>query len=340
MKIAVLYYSNGGETKRAVEAFAKGMRARGVCETLFRIEDFRFSFPWSVKQFLSVFPDCALGRTRPLAQLPVSLEKFDGVVLAGQPWFLSLSPPYLSLVEKTIASGSPKLPIFTLLTSRGMWIEAFHQLADNLREGNGNWIGHASYSNGETFVKSIIATVRFVLTGKKDLSRVGFRAGLQEQDLRTIEAQGEKCALEFLKQKRTSQSPVLLSTKLTQAPSDQKSFAHGFLYLSNQSVSETSEQVEEFAKWMYVLWAKILTRNREKPWIFWPLMTLFVAQLLTSIATIPLLRLSLRLHLFWLQAMSVRAPKHVKKFTPWRNQSANRVYPDNEFIPVLSEEMR
>ena len=103
-----------------------------------------FRFPWSVYEFLDVFPEAF--REIPCALEPLQLtasERYDLVILAYQVWYLAPSIPTSSFLQsREAALLLDGTPVLTIVGCRNMWVRAHALVKNRVRAAKGRLVGH------------------------------------------------------------------------------------------------------------------------------------------------------------------------------------------------------
>jgi hypothetical protein len=170
-KILVVSFSQSGQLDRIVETLLAPLRAAGhdiVEERL--TPTLPYPFPWSVHQFLDVFPEAFRG-------IPCSLEplktpahqRYDLVILAYQVWYLAPSIPISSFLQsdeaRQLLQGAP---VVSIVGCRNMWLRAHEIVKGHLRAAHARPAGHIVLMDRAYHLVSVITILYWMLTGRKD----------------------------------------------------------------------------------------------------------------------------------------------------------------------------
>src|SRR5688572_23161963 len=118
-KVLVVYFSQSGQLYKAITATLRDLdRDDEISLTTEQVKPrIPFPFPWTYMQFFDAFPETVQGI--PCEMEPYSFSpgnNFDLVIIAYQPWFLSLSRPIESFLQsKEAAELLRGKPVITLL---------------------------------------------------------------------------------------------------------------------------------------------------------------------------------------------------------------------------------
>ena len=142
-KILAIYYSQSGQMAEIIDTFTAPLTATGNTVEKVRIRPVEdYDFPWTGKRFFSVMPDCVLGIAKALQPFTLNEEKYDLVIFAWQPWFLSPSIAATSVLHHPAFKAVIKdTPVVTISAARNMWLSAFSRIHVMLEERGGKPCG-------------------------------------------------------------------------------------------------------------------------------------------------------------------------------------------------------
>ncbi len=169
-RVLVIYYSQSGQLKQIAENFTSPLLQNGcLVEWLEIMPENNFPFPWSGKKFFDAMPESVLGIPAPVKSPYLKNEKYDFVIFAYQPWFLSPSIPATSaLHNQAIKKILNNTPVITLIGSRNMWINAQEKIKKLLADCNANLVGNIVFSDRHNNFISAVTIQYWMFTGKKD----------------------------------------------------------------------------------------------------------------------------------------------------------------------------
>lgn len=185
-KVLAIYYTQTGQLKRILDSTLKPFLSDKDVEVdyleLKPTKD--YPFPWG-DTFFTYFPEAVEGI--PCEMIPYNLnldKKYDLIILAYQPWFLSPSIPIWSFLSSTEAS---KLlngkNIVTLIGSRNMWAGAQEIIKKKLTEIGANLIGNIALQDKADNIIAGITIIKWLVHGKKGPSKLLSEAGVSENDI-------------------------------------------------------------------------------------------------------------------------------------------------------------
>ena len=162
-----IYYSQTGQTKRALEAVAAPLVAAGHMVTWRRIEPVEpYPFPWPQGRFWGVAPLCK--RATGCAIQPVDLppaDEVDAILLGAQPWFLAPAPPVMGFLNSAAAEILRDRPVFPVMTCRAAWRQAYRILALAIHTHGGRITSRLILKDRAPTPINIITTVHYLWRG-------------------------------------------------------------------------------------------------------------------------------------------------------------------------------
>jgi hypothetical protein len=169
-KILVVYFSQSGQLQAIVENFAAPFSAAGNQVEFFRVKMKKeFPFPWKSKNFFDAMPESVLGIPAEVEEPVFKEEKYDLVVFAYQPWFLSPSIPANSFLHnKEFQKRIRQTPVVTIIGARNMWINAQERVKKMIKQIGGNFVGNIVYFDRHNNFVSAVTIQYWMFTGKKD----------------------------------------------------------------------------------------------------------------------------------------------------------------------------
>lgn len=166
----VVYYSQSGQlsqiTANLTAPFVKAGHSVEMVEVRMQKE---FPFPWKSKAFFDAMPESVLGIPSEVITPHFKEEKYDLVVFAYQPWFLSPSIPASSILQNTeFANRLNDTPVVTVIGSRNMWINAQESVKKLIRKNGGRLVGNIVYSDHHNNFVSAVTIQYWMFSGKKE----------------------------------------------------------------------------------------------------------------------------------------------------------------------------
>jgi hypothetical protein len=169
-KILALYYSQTGQLKEILDNFTAPFVESGLSVEKVQIKLKKdFSFPWTTPRFFDAMPESFLGIPSELEDFNLKESKYDLVIFAYSPWFLSPSIPATSaLLHPSIKKILKDTPVITLIGARNMWLNAQHKVKEKLKDAGAKLSGNVVLFNRNNNFISAITIFYWMLTGKTD----------------------------------------------------------------------------------------------------------------------------------------------------------------------------
>lgn len=193
--VLIIYYTQTGQLSSAVKATLSPLE--NDPEVTLHYELLRpakaFPYPWSYMEFFDVFPETVHGIPCELQPFTFDQEiNYDLVVLAYQPWFLSICVPVNSFLQSSAAQKVLNgRPIVTVIACRNMWLSAQEKMKAQLLGLNADLVGNITFVDKSANLISLITVLAFVLGGVKDKFLGIFpKYGVNENDLKTAPSYG------------------------------------------------------------------------------------------------------------------------------------------------------
>jgi hypothetical protein len=169
-KILAIYYSQSGQLGRIIEKFCEPLTGAGFDVEMVQVKlKNDFAFPWTTNRFFGVMPDCVLGVPHELEPFQLKQSSYDLIILGYQPWFLSPSIPFNSLMHNsTFKSVLKNTPVITITGVRNMWVNAFSTIKPMLKDAGADHVGTVALYDRHLNLVSIFTIFHWMLTGRKD----------------------------------------------------------------------------------------------------------------------------------------------------------------------------
>lgn len=275
-KILVLYYSQTGQLTEIVETFTAPIKQAEISvETIQAQPQNDFDFPWNGQRFFDAMPESVLGIPAPLKPLQIREDKYDLVVFAYQPWFLSLSIPANSiLADERVKKIIKNTPVITLIGARNMWLSSQEKLKKILTEAGAKLVGTIALVDTHSNLVSAVTILHWMMNGKKE-SYLGVfpKPGVPDEEIARAAGFGHIVArclndgkLEDLQQQLVNEKAVEVHTNLM--------------------------FIEERAPRLFYIWAKLIVNSKHRQaWLvvfkYYLLFALFIiAPLVLSVYTV------------------------------------------------------
>lgn len=195
-KILVIYYTQTGQLKSAIDATLKPFENDSNYSIKYlKVEPkVAYPYPWSYTEFFDVFPETVQGM--PTELVPFDLdpsEQFDLVFIAYQPWFLSICIPINSFLQTPEAALLLKNKnVITLIACRNMWLGGQEKMKAHLLRLQANLVGNITFVDKSANLVSLVTVLAFVLKGVKEKFMGIFpKYGVSDKDLSEAHLFGE-----------------------------------------------------------------------------------------------------------------------------------------------------
>ena len=251
-QILVLYYSQTGQLEQIVNNFCSPLISAG-CEVelveIIPIEEFKF--PWNGARFFDAMPECVLDIPISIKKVALTKDRYDLVIIAWQPWFLSPSLPIISaLKDPKIMSVISQTPVITICGARNMWISAHKRIRNWIKDNGGIHVGSLVLRDRNNNLISGITIQYWLFKGRKDkMFGVFPKPGVSDDDIENCKNFGidayeclQNDEWNYLQQKWIKQDGISVSKRL--------------MFVEYRAIK------------IFTLWAKLIRRKQNrKLWI-------------------------------------------------------------------------
>ena len=188
-KILVVYFTQTGQAKQALDATLKPFEENKNYQLDYLLIKPKktFPYPWSYTEFFDIFPETVHGIPCELEPLDINTStNYDLIVIAYQPWFLSVCVPISSFLQSAEAKKLlANKPVVTIINCRNMWLGAQEKMKKRLLDVKANLVGNITFVDRSSNLVSLVTVLAFVLKGKKENFLGIFpKYGVTEKDLR------------------------------------------------------------------------------------------------------------------------------------------------------------
>lgn len=216
-KILVLYYSQTGQLKKIVDSVIGPLNQSDNVEVI--LEEIssteKFDFPWSFFKFFDIFPECINLDAPAINQPKAKVQKYDLIIFAYQPWFLSPSLPATGLLQSDFAKDVfQDTPVITLIGCRNMWLMAQEKVKGLLQQLKAIHIDNIVLIDQGGSIANFVTVTRWLLTGKKDsLWGVFPKPGISDKNIKEASRFGDAIKDALAKDKEKEGVPLLQGYK-------------------------------------------------------------------------------------------------------------------------------
>ncbi len=250
-KILVLYYSQTGQLAEIVDSFIEPFKNENVSLETVRVKPKNdFAFPWNSDRFFNAMPESVLAIPAPLEKIELREQKYDLIVFAYQPWYLSLSIPANSILATDEVKKILKdTPVVTLIGARNMWLSSQEKLKMILKEAGAKLVGNIALVDRNPNLVSAATIIRWLMYGDKGPWKFFPQSGVSATDIAQSAVFGKTVSEYLQKGNFEGMQQVLL----------------------NQNAVEVKPNlmfIEERAPKLFSIWANlIIKRKNRKLWI-------------------------------------------------------------------------
>ena len=183
-QVLVVWYTQSGQLERAARAIAAPLQAAGHAVEFLALEPATpYPFPWTFWTFLDAFPESVYLDPPRLKPWRTARPRYDLVILAWSPWFLSPAPPTTAFLKDGAGRALLKdTPVATLTANRGMWMLAQEQVAALLQDAGARHCDHVALVDPHK-LSSFVTTPHWLLTGRKEPFWGLPRAGVPDAEI-------------------------------------------------------------------------------------------------------------------------------------------------------------
>jgi hypothetical protein len=195
---AVVYlYTQTGQLREAAEALTAPMDAGGWDIRWVEVRPREaFPFPWPIRRFFGVFaqavdPEGFVELVEPAGGFATAPDEL--VILAYQVWYLAPSLPIRSLLTAHPEAVRER-DVVSLIACRNMWYSAAVEASGLLRSAGAHRVDVVAATDTRPSSTTLVTTLRWLLTGKRDPFLWFGRAGVGDDELARVAEVGERIA--------------------------------------------------------------------------------------------------------------------------------------------------
>ncbi len=170
-KVLALYYTQSGQLEEITNNFLKPIADAGHSVEMHHLRPVDdFPFPWKTAPvFFDAMPESVKQVPRELQPFQFKESKYDLVVFAWQPWFLSPSIPANSMLNNEMVKAVLKdTPVITLIGSRNMWLNAQEKVKKLLKDAGAKLVGNIVLADRGNNQIGVLTIFHWMLNGKKE----------------------------------------------------------------------------------------------------------------------------------------------------------------------------
>ena len=193
-RILAVYYTQSGQLKQILDYFLQPLVAAGHEVEFLNIQTVhKYPFPWSIPVFFDSVPESVDVIPTSLEPWSTNHKRYDLVVLGWQPWNLSPSIPFNSMMQDNNFKAIIKdTPVITISGCRNMWISAMEKNKKLIREAGARHVGNIALVDKHPNHLSYFTIFHWLGTGKKTRKWGIFpKPGVAEEDIKNASIFGE-----------------------------------------------------------------------------------------------------------------------------------------------------
>ncbi len=278
-KILFIYYSQTGQLGEIVERFSASFNSPEYTIEIVRIlPEKEYGFPWEMDCFFETMPESVLGIPGKLKPFELKESRYDLIVFAYQPWFLSPSIPANTLLfHPSFQNILKNTPVVTIIGARNMWISAQERIKKLLGNSGAKLVGNMVFVDRHGNLTSLITILYWMLTGKRDKYLGIFpRPGVSGEDIAKASEFGNIVKHSFKTEKWSDLQSELIKTKAIE-------------------VKPNLMFIETKGARLFKIWANfIIKRKNRTPWLrifkYYLLIALFIVAPIVLIINILIFR--------------------------------------------------
>jgi hypothetical protein len=265
-KVLAVFYSQSGQLEQIVDHFTMPFTLAGASVEKLRIyPEQPYPFPWTGKSFFSVMPDCVLQVPGKLQPFSFKESKYDLIILAYQPWFLSPSIPSNTLLfDPGFSELAKNTPVITITGARNMWLSAMEKIKPVLRNMDAQLVGNIALVDRHHNFVSFVTIFYWMFKARKERFLNIFPIpGVSEQDILNTKTYGET-AIPYLEK------------------GNWQGFQDDMVKRGAVPVKYALMFIESKARRIFKVWAGIISRRKKRDaWLvafkYYLLIALFIA---------------------------------------------------------------
>lgn len=166
-KVLVVSYSQSGQLNDITDNFTAPLHNVELDAVRYSPE-VPFPFPWTSEAFFEAMPGSVMEMPVEINKIEYKYPRYDLIIFAYQPWFLSPSIPASSLLQDSdFLSRVHGTPVITLIGSRNMWLNSQESVKSRITEAGSRIIANLPFIDRTQNQVSAITILHWMLTGRK-----------------------------------------------------------------------------------------------------------------------------------------------------------------------------
>jgi len=246
-KVLVVSYSQSGQLTQIVDNFLLPFHDVELEYLVIKPKN-NFPFPWDMKSFFEVMPESVLEETIEIEAPIFKHDKYDLILFAYQPWYLSPSLPATAILkDEAFGKRVQNTPIVTIIGARNMWLNSQEAIKKLISNKEGNLVANVPLIDKSPNLISVITILHWLGTGEKTKKWGIFpMPGVAEKEINESYMFGEKTYQALMN-------------------NDLKNLQREILKLNKIHINTSLLFVESRAKKLFVIWANIIKKKGTTP---------------------------------------------------------------------------
>lgn len=242
-RVLSIHYTQSGQLTEITDNFCAGLENVEI-DSVRIYPAAKFPFPWNGPDFFNTMPETVMENEIELEPFSFKYESYDLIILAYQPWFLSPSLPFTSLLKSDkLKMRMNNTPVVTIIGSRNMWMNSQESVKKLIHDAGGKLIGNVPLIDKTTNLVSVVTILHWMLTGQKTKKWGIFpKPGVSDQDILNVKKFGEllsdamkNSTLEHYQKEVVANNGVIIPTNI--------------LFIEGR------------AKKLFIIWAKLIQKK-------------------------------------------------------------------------------
>jgi hypothetical protein len=241
--ILVVSYSQSGQLDEITDNFIQPLENVEIDRINYSPKS-PFPFPWTTESFFDAMPESVLEKPVEMNQISYKYTKYDLIIFAYQPWYLSPSIPASSLLQDTeFLRRVNGTPVITLIGSRNMWLNSQESIKARIKKAGGTIIANIPFADRNQNQISAVTILHWMLTGRKTKKfNILPRPGVNDNDILAASDLGRILDKAIQNNDTSNLQNEFLST--------------GFMILPTEIMF-----IEKKAKRLFLIWSKIISKH-------------------------------------------------------------------------------
>jgi flavodoxin len=178
-RVLVVYYSQSGQTARAVEGLVSAI-AEPTSVDVVNLREcvagaVNYPLPWSFFRFVRAQPEAFFPQAERSSATDIDFQRYQVVVIAYPVWFMSPAMPVSSWLLSLPPGSLEGVKVVTLSTCRNMWYTAQAWVRATVEAHGGRVVSHLTLEDRSQSLATLVTTPWFFLTSRRSFGSVFLR---------------------------------------------------------------------------------------------------------------------------------------------------------------------